>query len=104
MTFSARMKEVSVYLEFDLDLQTLTGTASERIRLSDETPFIMLLQAVLDTYPQLVEKYASSSLSFSINGESPDWNSTLRENDVISILLSGSQFDDKQVNYMKFKQ
>jgi len=82
------LKSVTVYLEFDPKLQTLTGTAREEIQLTEGTPFIMFLQAILETYPGIIDNYSISSLGFSVNGVAPNLKASLSANDVVTLLVA----------------
>ena len=81
------MKSVVVYLEFDQDLQDLTGTSRVPVEVTDGTPFFMLLQAILDSYPAIIHRYDLSILGFSVNGSRPNPHATLSAHDVISLGL-----------------
>jgi hypothetical protein len=94
---SNKSKTVVVYLEFDAILQKITGTAKEKIVLSEGTPFIMLLDAVLETYSHITNTYAISSLGFSINGEIPEPDDMLRNDDTITLLVTEN--DDALINF-----
>ncbi|MBN1355929.1 hypothetical protein JXA40_06610 [bacterium] len=88
MTRHDPLKTVVVYLEFDSILQKITGTPKVNIVVSEGTPFMMLLDAVLETYSPIVQKYSVSALGFSVNGETPDPDVPLAANDIVSILVA----------------
>jgi hypothetical protein len=99
------LKPVTVYLEFDSKLQLITGTAREEIELTEGTPFIMFLQAILETYPRIIENFAMSSLAFSVNGIAPTIRATLSKNDVISLLVANNRDeDDSNLSYYQYRQ
>ncbi|MBN1296860.1 hypothetical protein JXA80_08755 [bacterium] len=79
------LNTVVVYLEFDRRLQSLTGISRTSIEVTDGTPFFMVLQAVLESYPAIIHEYDLTTLGFSINGLRPSPQSTLSEHDVISL-------------------
>ncbi len=85
------LKPVKVYLEFGPKLQDVTGTAREVIQLSDGTPFVMFLQAVLESYPGIIEFYSANALSFSVNGFAPRIKDTLSDHDVVTLLLQSEE-------------
>jgi hypothetical protein len=82
------LRQVSVFLEFDRELREIVGTEREKIIVSEGTPIFMVIQAVLETYPQIISKFALSSLSFSINGQAPRTDSTLSANDIVTLQVS----------------
>lgn len=82
---STPFKSVVVYLEFDRQLQTLTGVSRTPVEVTEGTPFFMLLQAVLDSYPSIILTHDLSSLGFSINGTRPNPRATLSAHDVITL-------------------
>jgi hypothetical protein len=97
-------KEVFVYLEFDRNLQELTGKESEKIFLSEGTPVLMLIQAVFESYPGITSKYSLSTLSFSINGSLPSMDSTLRADDIISLHVTSPDLDYYDFPYNQYRQ
>jgi hypothetical protein len=98
MKFSAnneKLKSVTVFLEFDPRLQPLTGISRTPIEITEGTPFIMLLHAVLDSYPDLARNYAFNMLGFEVNGKIPKPFVLLDAHDVVSVCLSNySDFND----------
>lgn len=81
------LKSVVVYLEFDRSLQDLTGISRVPVEVTDGTPFFMLLQAILDSYPAIIHQYDLSILGFSVNGSRPNPHATLTAHDVVTLGL-----------------
>ncbi|MCD4654387.1 hypothetical protein K8T06_10700 [bacterium] len=86
-TNSNKFKSVVVYLEFDQHLQSLTGISRTPIEVTDGTPFFMLLQAILESYPAIIMQYDLMSLGFSVNGSRPNPQATLTAHDVVTLGL-----------------
>jgi hypothetical protein len=86
-----KLKSVIVFLEFDQPLQSVTGITRTSIEVTEGTPFIMLLQAVLDSYPDLVQRFDFRALGFEVNGRVPNPHFLLSAHDVVSF---GLQHDD----------
>ena len=89
--YTDRLKQVRVYLEFDRELQNITGTNRTEIVMSDGTPFSMFLYAVLETYTAITQVYHSSSIGFSLNGEAPELHDLLHDRDTVSMVLTGNR-------------
>lgn len=98
---SNQFKSVIVYLEFDKQLRDLTGVSRTPIEVTEGTPFFMLLQAVLDSYPAIIHTHDLSSLGFSINGSEPNPQATLSAHDVITLGIQSRdrQFEDLDEDY-----
>ncbi len=88
---NSSLRSVTIYLEFDPDLQKVTGTAREQVEVTEGTPFLMFLQAIFDTYPQIMKHYPFSTLSFAINGIAPSLKATLTEYDIVTLLVTGDK-------------
>ncbi|HPQ38890.1 MAG TPA: hypothetical protein PLV45_00825 [bacterium] len=82
---SNQLKSVVVYLEFDKQLQSLTGISRTPIEVTEGTPFFMLLQAILDSYPLIILTHDLTHLGFSINGMRPNPQATLSAHDVVTL-------------------
>jgi len=95
---SQQFKSVVVYLEFDSYLQTLTGVSKTSIEVTEGTPFFMLLQAILDSYPAIL-KQDLTSLGFSVNGLKPSPQATLTAHDVVYLGLENELSEKKQKQY-----
>ncbi|MBN1878893.1 hypothetical protein JW823_02185 [bacterium] len=94
---SDKLKSVVVYLEFDQRLQSLTGVSRTSIEVTEGTPFIMLLQAVLESYPDIIHQYAFSSIGFEVNGKTPNPYFLLSAHDVVTL---GIQSEDERMEGM----
>lgn len=92
------LKSVVVYLEFDQQLQNLTGVARLPVEVTEGTPFFMLFQAILDSYPAIVTHHDLSSLGFAVNGSRPNAHAILGAHDVISLGLHGEFRDAFDLN------
>ncbi len=84
----SKLKSVTVFLEFDPRLQPITGVTQTSIEMTEGTPFVMLLHAVLDSYPDLARNYAYNLVGFEINGKTPNPYALLDAHDVVSVSLS----------------
>ncbi|MGB3974992.1 MAG: hypothetical protein WBM02_07525 [bacterium] len=82
-----KLKSVTVILEFAPSLQSIIGVTRTSVEVTEGTPFIMLLHAVLDSYPDLIQKFGIKALGFEVNGRVPNPQSLLGAHDVISIGL-----------------
>ncbi|MBN1552976.1 hypothetical protein JW979_15990 [bacterium] len=83
-----RLKAVKIYLEFDNRLQRITGTSRETIEVSEGTPFLMLLQAVLGTYHAITQTYSVSDIGISLNGHAPHDDETLTAHDTVTLMIT----------------
>ncbi len=92
-SFSEKLKSVVVYLEFDHRLQSLTGVSRTLIEVTEGTPFIMLLQAVLDSYPDIIHQYAFNSIGFEVNGKTPNPHFLLSAHDVVTLGIQSEDND-----------
>ncbi len=98
---SDKLKSVTVILEFAPSLQSIIGVTRASVEVTEGTPFIMLLHAVLDSYPDLILKFGIKALGFEVNGRVPNPQSLLGEHDVISIGLQhyDNDFDKSSYDY-----
>jgi len=90
-TLSEIFRSVVVHLEFDHRLQSLIGLRRTSIELTEGTPFIMLLQAVLDSYPDITDNYDFRALGFEVNGQTPKPHFLLSANDIITLGIQSEQ-------------
>ncbi len=86
-----KFKQVTVYLEFDSELEALTGTSREKIIISEGIPVTMFLEAVFDTYSSIFSGFSWGDLGLSINGKAPGIGDQLSENDTIRLLIAGDE-------------
>jgi|GEM_PF-7069241 len=84
------LKQVFVFVEFDENLKELTGLGQHRISVSEGTPFFMFLQAILENYPQIADRFDYSSIHIMLNGAIPRYSDNLQADDIISMMISHS--------------
>lgn len=82
-------KSCKITIQYDRELSQITGCRKEEPVVSDGLPFIMFLNFLFKTYPEIEQKYPPGSLAFMFNGVAPKDNDILSNGDQI-ILAANS--------------
>lgn len=80
-------KPQTITLLYDEHLRRITGRAAEECVVSEGAPFFFLLSSVLESYPNIREKYPPGVLGFTVNGEPPELETLLKEGDTVRFLV-----------------
>lgn len=75
---------ITIQVTFDKILQEITGKAEHPVIMSQNAPFMFLLQSIFEEYPEIMKKYKPGSLGFSINGAPPKDYTPLFDGDVVA--------------------
>ncbi|MDO8660214.1 MAG: hypothetical protein Q7K54_06520 [Candidatus Parcubacteria bacterium] len=78
-------KAITINIEFDLELQKITGTEGHDVVMSEGSMFMFLLQSIFMEYPKIEKKYPPGMLGFIINGTPPKTYTPLFDGDVVSL-------------------
>lgn len=76
-------KGICVTVQFDKELQKITGLEKFPMMMSEGAPFTFLLQSIFIEYPEIEEKYPPGVLGFSINGIPPRAHAMLFDGDTV---------------------
>lgn len=79
---------ITVTIQFDTELQKLTGTAGHPVVMSEASSFAFLFMSVMEEYPAIVAAYPPGTLGFTLNGKRPELYSPLFNGDVVYFLIS----------------
>ncbi len=74
---------ITISIQFDAELQKLTGNAGHPVFMSEGANFTFLLMSVFEEYPEIEKMYPPGTLGFTINGVPPKPYSPLFDNDVV---------------------
>ncbi|MCX6732900.1 MAG: hypothetical protein NTV98_05165 [Candidatus Roizmanbacteria bacterium] len=78
---------ITIQVTFDKTLQDITGKASHPVIMSQNAPFMFLLQNIFEEYPEIMEKYKPGEFGFTINGIPPKEYSPLFDGDVVAFKI-----------------
>jgi len=76
-------KPCKITVQYDRELSQITGCRSEEPIVSEGLLFIMFLDFLFKTYPEIEQKYPPGSLALMLNGEAPKDNAILSNSDKI---------------------
>lgn len=77
-------KPCTITIQYDKELTKITGRKTEESVVSEGLPFIMFLDFLFKTYPEIEQKFPPGSLAFLLNGVAPSENIILSDGDKIS--------------------
>ena len=80
-------KPQSITIIYDQRLRFITGRPAEECVVSEGAPFSFLLSSVLESHPQIKERYPPGVLGFTVNGEPPEMDTILKEGDIVRFLV-----------------
>ena len=72
-----------VVISYDKTLQLITEKEKEDCYISLNMPFFFLLSSVLESYPEIKERFPPGVLGFTVNGRAPDPDTVLKKGDKI---------------------
>lgn len=76
-----------VGITFDGEVALLAGKESSTSWTRDGLPFVFLLNSILTEHPELEERYPPGRLAFTVNGESPEPLTPIRDGDEVRVFL-----------------
>ena len=79
------MKSITVIINYDDMLQNITGVKREKATVSEDLPFVHMLNFVFTSYPEMMKKYPPGVLGFSINGEPPSEFDLMHDGDTLEL-------------------
>ena len=79
---------ITISIQFDAELQKLTGKEGHPVFMSEGANFMFLLMSVFEEYPEIQNKYPPGAIGFTINGTPPKLYSPLFDNDVVYFAVS----------------
>ena len=74
---------ITITIQFDTELQKVTGTAGHPVVMSEAASFALLLISVMEEYPEIASSYPPGTLGFTLNGKRPETYSPLFHGDVV---------------------
>jgi len=81
---SGMPRSISVIVQYDKELEKITGTKEGTVMMSEGSTLMYLLQNIFIAQPDIEEKYPPGTLGFSINGIPPTTNSLLMDGDTVA--------------------
>lgn len=79
---------ITITIQFDTELQKLTGKAGHPVIMSQGATFMFLLMSVMEEYPDIQKKYPPGTLRFTINEIPPKIYTPLLDGDIVSFSVS----------------
>ena len=83
---------ITITIQFDTELQKLTGKAGHPVVMSQGATFMFLLMSVMEEYPEIQNKYPPGTLGFTINEVPQKTYTPLLDGDVVFFSVSPSTF------------
>ena len=81
-------KAMFLKIQYDEELQKITGKKEHPMIMSEGGNFAYLLQNVFIEYPEIEKQYTPGALGFSINGTPPKAYTPLFDGDVVSFSVA----------------
>jgi len=78
---------ISINIEFDKNLEKITGTSGHTVVMSTGANFMFLLNSIFMEYPKIMKVCKPGELGFTINGYPPKEYSPLFDKDVVSFVV-----------------
>ncbi|MBA7609988.1 hypothetical protein ES703_17191 [subsurface metagenome] len=72
-----------ILITYDETLQLITNKESEECYISNRVYFFFILTSVLESYPEIKDKFPPGSLGFTVNGKPPCEDTMLKNGDVV---------------------
>lgn len=76
---------IGLIVFYDPELQRITDKKSEKIIVSKNMPFILLLSMLFKSYPEIEQRYPPGALGFLLNNQPPSDFDTLEDGDKVSL-------------------
>jgi len=80
-------KPISINIEFDKNLEKITGTSGHPVMMSTGVNFMFLLDSIFTEYPEIMKTCKPGELGFAINGYPPTEYAPLFDGDVVSFVM-----------------
>jgi hypothetical protein len=81
---------IHIHILYRDGVDRITGTLSEDILVSKGMVFVLLLQNIFASYPDIEKQYPPGSIGFAVNDVPPDVYDELHDNDIVLITGSSS--------------
>ncbi len=81
-------KAMFLKIEYDEELQKITGKKEHPMVMSEGGNFAYLIQNVFIEYPEIEKQYPAGALGFTINGTPPKAYTPLFDGDVVSFSVT----------------
>jgi len=72
-----------ILITYDKTLQLITNKESEECIISKGAYFFFILASVLESYPEMKDKFPPGSLGFTVNGKPPNEDTLLKKGDIV---------------------
>jgi len=79
------LKSIKVKIFYTGGLKKTTGKDFEEALVSKNLNFVMLLNFIFSSYPEIPENFAPGTLGFLLNGSPPKENDVLKDGDKLEI-------------------
>lgn len=87
------LKPIRVKIFYDESLRKITGKSFEEAVVSENLNFVLFLNFIFSSYPEIPKKFMPGILGFLLNGRAPKENDILQDGDKLEIM---AQNLDKQ--------